>query len=152
MGECHLDDLLDILDDDDDFEENVQGTVSKNEEDEPSVSQSPSTVLKTDVKEVCNVSAEGDSDPEKEALRRKLQEMEEQMRQIKSQLAPAPEEKQKTVREVDMFASGGNNVDSKHLRSPVKVMLLILSDDYITYAPSKPCHNMNVTSRCRPIH
>ena len=51
----------------------------------------------------------------------KLQEMEEQMRQIKSQLAPAPEEKQKTVREVDMFASGGNNVDSKHLRSPVKV-------------------------------
>ena len=118
MGECHLDDLLDILDDDDDFEENVQGTVSKNEEAEPSTSQSPNTVQKTDV---CNVSAEGDSDPEKDALRRKLQEMEEQMRQIKSQLAPAPEEKQKTVREVDMFASGGNNVDSKHLRSPVKV-------------------------------
>ena len=126
MGECHLDDLLDILDDDDDFEENVQGTVSKNEEAEPSTSQSPNTVQKTDV---CNVSAEGDSDPEKEALRRKLQEMEEQMRQIKSQLAPAPEEMQKTVREVDMFASGGNNVDSKHLRSPVKV---------IVAAPSKP--------------
>ena len=120
MGECHLDDLLDILDDDNDFEENVQGTVSKNEEAEPSTSQSPNTVQKTDV---CNVSAEGDSDPEKEALRRKLQEMEEQMRQIKSQLAPAPEEKQKTVREVDMFASGGNNVDSKHLRSPVKVVV-----------------------------
>ena len=120
MGECHLDDLLDILDDDDDFEENVQGTVSKNEEAEPSTSQSPNTVQKTDV---CNVSAEGDSDPEKEALRRKLQEMEEQMRQIKSQLAPAPEEMQKTVREVDMFASGGNNVDSKHLRSPVKVIV-----------------------------
>ena len=116
MGECHLDDLLDILDDDNDFEENVQGTVSKNEEAEPSTSQSPNTVQKTDV---CNVSA----DPEKEALRRKLQEMEEQMRQIKSQLAPAPEEKQKTVREVDMFASGGNNVDSKHLRSPVKVIV-----------------------------
>ena len=120
MGECHLDDLLDILDDDNDFEENVQGTVSKNEEAEPSTSQSPNTVQKTDV---CNVSAEGDSDPEKEALRRKLQEMEEQMRQIKSQLAPAPEEMQKTVREVDMFASGGNNVDSKHLRSPVKVIV-----------------------------
>ena len=120
MGECHLDDLLDILDDDNDFEENVQGTVSKNEESELSTSQSPCTVKKTDV---CNVSAEGDSDPEKEALRRKLQEMEEQMRQIKSQLAPAPEEKQKTVREVDMFASGGNNVDSKHLRSPVKVIV-----------------------------
>ena len=118
MGECHLDDLLDILDDDDDFEENVQGTVSKNEEAEPSTS--PNTVQKTDV---CNVSAEGDSDPEKEARRRKLQEMEEQMRQIKAQLAPAPEEKQKTVREVDMFASGGNNVDSKHLRSPVKVIV-----------------------------
>ena len=118
MGECHLDDLLDILDDDNDFEENVQGTVSKNEEAEPSTS--PNTVQKTDV---CNVSAEGDSDPEKDALRRKLQGMEEQMRQIKSQLAPAPEEMQKTVREVDMFASGGNNVDSKHLRSPVKVIV-----------------------------
>ena len=113
MGDCHLDDLLDILDQDDDFEETVPGTETmpnrpKNDENDKS-------------KEISVPPQQ--ADPEKEALKRKLQEMEEQMKMIKSQLGTGqtPDEgASKTITEVDMFSSN-SAVDNKHLRSPVKV-------------------------------
>ena len=109
MGDCHLDDLLDILDQDDDFEENATAIQPKppkqnNDANDQSVG-SPAP------------------DPEKEDLKRKLQEMEEQMKMIKSQLGTGrtPDSSaSKTVTEVDIFSSN-SAVDNRHLISPVKV-------------------------------
>ena len=111
MGDCHLDDLLDILDQDDDFEEDV-------------TSSKPQTLKTSAGKNNENVDARSpETDPEKEALKRKLQEMEKQMKMIKSQLGSGqtPDDRtNKTITEVDIFSSN-STVDNKHLRSPVKV-------------------------------
>ena len=119
MGECHLDDLLDILDqDDEDFGDDIisnnDAEVQKNDKESTSPSSHASTSNK-------NKAEESDPDPEKEALKKKLLEMEKQMEMIKSQLGGSGEKPtNKTVTEVDMFASN-SDVDNKHLRSPVKV-------------------------------
>ena len=118
MGECHLDDLLDILDqDDEDFGDEIisnnDSEVQKN--DKESILPSPHASTSQ------NKSEESKTDPEKEALKKKLLEMEKQMEMIKSQLGGSGEKPtNKTVTEVDMFASN-SDVDNKHLRSPVKV-------------------------------
>ena len=117
MGDCHLDDLLDILDQDDDFEETVSGKETlplKQKNDENAQSKESAAP----------------ADPEKEALKRKLQEMEEQMKMIKSQLGTGqtPDEgASKTVTEVDIFSSN-SAVENRHLRSPVKVSDITLQN------------------------
>ena len=116
MGDCHLDDLLDILDQDDDFEETVPGIETNDGNDQSKESSGPPQ----------------QADPEKEALKRKLQEMEEQMKMIKSQLGTGqtPEgSARKTVTEVDMFSSN-SAADNRHLRSPVKVSDMTLQIIY----------------------
>ena len=122
MGECQLDDLLDILDQDDDFDEETVDNGEKEKETITTESPAPSAALNN-----------SQDDPEKEALRRKLQEMEEQMKMIKSQLggqagqsegvtsqSGVSEAGTKTMTEVDMFA-GNSAADNKKLHSPVKV-------------------------------
>ena len=117
MGDCHLDDLLDMLDQDDDFEENVTtGEVQPQEQQNDKDGHATSTENER----------LSETDPEKEALRRKLQEMEEQMKMIKSQISTGPTpaaSASKTVTEVDIFSSNSkvDTVDNRHLRSPVKV-------------------------------
>ena len=66
-------------------------------------------------------------DPEKEALKKQLEEMEKQMKMIKSQLGGAGVNEKKAVTEVDMFSKTTNvSGDPKELRSPVKVHLLLV--------------------------
>ena len=65
-------------------------------------------------------------DPEKEALKKQLEEMEKQMKMIKSQLGGAGVNEKKAVTEVDMFSKTTNvSGDPKELRSPVKVNLFL---------------------------
>ena len=66
-GECHLDELLDILDQDDDFEEEILNNQSQDNGKETKPNQE-------DVQNVSKpIESESQPDPEKEALRRKLQ-------------------------------------------------------------------------------
>ena len=121
MGECHLDDLLDILDEDEFTEEDVNNA---DEEKQISAQRSPPPTTSSASPAEKPGSSEK-ADPEKEALKRKLQQMEEQMKMIKSQLGQQSEETQKrdsgSIQEVDMFASNSNASDDKRLNSPVKV-------------------------------
>ena len=106
--------FLSLDQDDDDF-----GDVSCNNSemekcDKGSTSSSPGSKSQDNKDET-------ESDPEKEALKKKLLEMEKQMEMIKSQLGGSGEKpSSKSVTEVDMFA-GNSDVDNRHLRSPVKV-------------------------------
>ena len=117
MGDCHLDDLLDMLDQDDDFEENVTtGEVQPQEQQNDKDGHAKSNENERPP----------ETDPEKEALKRKLQEMEEQMKMIKSQIGTGQTpvvSAIKTVTEVDIFSSNSevDTVENRHLRSPVKV-------------------------------
>ena len=131
MGDCQLDDLLDMMNDDEDeatFAEAEAAALS-------AASQEVSTAPKS--QKNSSVSSSGslsEVDPEKEALKKQLEEMEKQMKMIKSQLGGAgPVSDEKSVTEIDMFSRTTNiSGDHKNLRSPVKVnidimMILIIS-------------------------
>ena len=109
MGDCHLDDLLDLLDQDDEFEENAIEEARNQNNDNIDNSMENTTEV---------------TDHEKEALKKKLKEMEEQMKIIKSQLV-TDQTSGKTVTEVDLFASN-SEVENRHLKSPVKVRRVII--------------------------
>ena len=124
MGDCQLDDLLDMMNDDEDeatFAEAEAAALS-------AASQEVSTAPKS--QKNSSVSSSGslsEVDPEKEALKKQLEEMEKQMKMIKSQLGGAGENEQKAVTEVDMFSTTTNvSVDHKELRSPVKVNIHLI--------------------------
>ena len=135
MGECHLDDLLDILDEDDIEERN----------EEAKAHQESQTVQKSEVSPPKTDPEQEKLDPEKEALKRKLQQMEEQMALIKSQLG-SKKETGGSVQEVDMFASN-SNVDDRRLRSPVKV-----SNTSWSFMVHAWYYNQYYLSLFRPIH
>ena len=122
MGECQLDDLLDMLNDDEDeatFAEAEAAALAS--QDVPNAPKSQNNSARSSSGSVSEV------DPEKEILKKKLEEMEKQMNMIKSQLGGAGEVEKKSVTEVDMF-SRTTNVSGNHkdLRSPVKVNIIIM--------------------------
>ena len=124
MGDCQLDDLLDMMNDDED-----EATFAEAEAAALSVaSQEVSTAPKS--QKNSSISSSGslsEVDPEKEALKKQLEEMEKQMKMIKSQLGGAGENEQKAVTEVDMFSTTTNvSGDHKELRSPVKVNIHLI--------------------------
>ena len=128
MGDCHLDDLLDLLDQDDEFEENAIEEARNQNNDNIDNSMENTTEV---------------TDHEKEALRKKLKEMEEQMNIIKSQLV-TDQTSGKTVTEVDLFASN-SEVENRHLKSPVKVRRVIKTSFLIHMAflvISAACHGL----------
>ena len=128
MGDCHLDDLLDLLDQDDEFEENaIEETRNQNNGNIDNSMENTTEV----------------TDHEKEALKKKLKEMEEQMKIIKSQLV-TDQTSGKTVTEVDLFASN-SEVENRHLKSPVKVRRVIKTSFLIHMAflvISATCHGL----------
>ena len=119
MGDCQLEDLLDMMDDDEDeamFAEAEAAALSQ-------ASQAPKSQNNSTSSSSGSVS---EPDPEKEALKKQLEEMEKQMKMIKSQLGGAEVNEKKAVTEVDMFSKTTNvSGDPKELRSPVKVNLLL---------------------------
>ena len=128
MGDCHLDDLLDLLDQDDEFEENAIEEARNQNNDNIDNSMENTTEV---------------TDHEKEALKKKLKEMEEQMKIIKSQLV-TDQTSGKTVTEVDLFASN-SEVENRHLKSPVKVRRVIKTSFLIHMAflvISATCHGL----------
>ena len=136
MGDCQLDDLLGMLDDEDDdaecFAEAEAAALA---------SQSQEDLITSNIK-TNSASSSGsvsDADPEKEALKKQLEEMQKQMMMIKSQLSGTGDEPAQTVKksvsEVDMFSKPTNVTgDLKHLRSPVKVGLQLFN--YSVHLPS----------------
>ena len=117
MGDCQLDDLLDMLNDDEDdamFAEAEAEAAAQSlaSEEVPSATKSQKDSDRSSSGSVSEV------DPEKEALKKQLEEMEKQMKMIKSQLGGTG------VTEVDMFSKTTNvSGDHKELRSPVKVRI-----------------------------
>ena len=119
MGDCQLDDLLDMLNDDDEecFAEAEAAAQSSQEDSNTRNSKGGSASSSGSVSE---------GDPEKEALKKQLEAMQKQMMLIKSQLGEGEEEQsvsvKKSVTEVDMFSKTSNVTGgNRQLRSPVKV-------------------------------
>ena len=119
MGDCQLDDLLDVLNDDDEecFAEAEAAAQSSQEDSNTRNSKGGSASSSGSVSE---------ADPEKEALKKQLEAMQKQMMLIKSQLGEGEEEQsvsvKKSVTEVDMFSKTSNVTEgNRQLRSPVKV-------------------------------
>ena len=119
MGDCQLDDLLDMLNDDDEecFAEAEAAAQSSQEDTNTRNSKGGSASSSGSVSE---------ADPEKEALKKQLEAMQKQMMLIKSQLGEGEEEQsvsvKKSVTEVDMFSKTSNVAEgNRQLRSPVKV-------------------------------
>ena len=119
MGDCQLDDLLDMLNDDDEecFAEAEAAAQSSQEDSNTRNSKGGSASSSGSVSE---------ADPEKEALKKQLEAMQKQMMLIKSQLGEGEEEQsvsvKKSVTEVDMFSKTSNVTEgNRQLRSPVKV-------------------------------
>jgi len=157
-GECHLDELLDILDQDDDFEEEILNNQSQDNGKETKPNQE-------DVQNVSKpIESESQPDPEKEALRRKLQEMEEQMKMIQSQLGNSKNDGEsqqgtsknsQSMREVDMFASNSKH-DDKGLHSPIKTNPLREAERPVKLAQYEPrssdwCPSLIKTTNTRVI-
>ena len=120
MGDCQLDDLLDMLNDDEDeatFAEAEAAALSLSSQEVPKAPKSQNNSARSS-----SSGSVSEVDPEKEALKKRLEEMEKQMKMIKSQLGGAETEEKKSVTEVDMFSRTTNvSTDNKKLRSPVKV-------------------------------
>ena len=117
MGDCQLEDLLDMMDDDEDEAMFAEAEAA-------ALSQAPKSQNNSTSSSSGSVS---EPDPEKEALKKQLEEMEKQMNMIKSQLGGAGVNEKKAVTEVDMFSTATNvSGDPKELRSPVKVHLLLV--------------------------
>ena len=123
MGDCQLEDLLDMMEDDEDeavFAEAEAAALSQTSQEVPKAPKSQNNSTRSSSGSV------SEPDPEKEALKKQLEEMEKQMKMIKSQLGGAGVNEKKAVTEVDMFSKTTNvSGDPKELRSPVKVNLLL---------------------------
>ena len=119
MGDCQLDDLLDMMNDDEDEATFAEAEAAALSVASQEVSTAPKSQKNSSISSTGSLS---EVDPEKEALKKQLEEMEKQMKMIKSQLGGAGENEQKAVTEVDMFSKTTNvSGDHKQLRSPVKV-------------------------------
>ena len=153
MGDCQLDDLLDMLGEEDEecFAEAEAAALE---------SLNSPKIKKSKESATSSTGSASEADPEKEALKKQLEEMQKQMMMIKSKLETGENQTptvEKSVREVDMFSKPTNvSGEVKQLRSPVKTNPLTEAERPVRLAVYEPrttdwCPSLIKTSTTRVI-